>query len=128
MTQKRFIGQLTDMLWSGYPDFEIEKLLSKHDLPLPDCCLKTAEWQRCFRPVLDYVMAYGSDDEYLSPLMMLIKKGFSNSAIEIALVTTGTLHDFTDKDQYGMTVLDWAFATREWELLRVLKRCRKKSQ
>lgn len=91
---------------------KVERLLGEHDEPLPELFLRLAEENgnaESIQAVLTHWQTYGIEEpqesEPLSPIMVLLKKGYLKAAKEAAHLAF--VHDFTDPDRYGMTVFDW---------------------
>lgn len=106
----------------------VEGLLEGIEQPLPEYFLREAEGtisSAVAELLLQHWMITGGfDEDYQSPLMLMIKKGFIKSAANIAYVLTEeNRHDFTDQDESGMTVIDWAQAMGEDGLKAYLGEC-----
>lgn len=92
---------------------KIDGLLGKFDGQLPELFMKAAE-NTGASEVADLVLSHwmkhdGFDEVFESPLMTMIKKGHILAAANVAYTLTKVdEHDFTDTDNYGMTVIDWA--------------------
>lgn len=96
-------------------DKAVERLLGEHDEPLPELFLILAEESgniESIQAVLTHWQTYGFEEpqesEPLSPIMVLLKKGHLSAVKVAAQAALSFIHDYTDKDRYGMTVFDWA--------------------
>ena len=106
----------------------VELLLEEIEKPIPELFLGLAEVKKS-QPIADalvyhWTIAGGFDEEFLSPMMAMVKKGFVRATENIASVMTKeNEHDFTDRDDNGLNVIDWANVMNETELSNYLEGC-----